>query len=129
MTFLRPRTAFRRPNAMHRRPNVVPRRSRGVSVGGNWPISPSAHGALAEIHEALGADAARALPPLLAVRAVKVTLPEFMLRAMETAAADNGATLDAWLHHELTDFASSAVERMEPILPGYRAAFLYPGGE
>ena len=82
---------------------------------------------LAEIHEALGSDAAKVLPPLLALRTVSVTLPEFILRAMETAAADDGATLDAWLHWELVDFASGVVERMESILPGYRRAFLYPG--
>jgi hypothetical protein len=82
---------------------------------------------LAEIYRALGTDAAKVFPPLLALRTVTVTLPEFIIRAMETAAEDAGATLDAWLHHELMDFASGAVERMEPILPGYRRAFFYPG--
>ena len=82
---------------------------------------------LAEIYAALGKDAAMVLPPLLALRTVSVTLPEFIIRAMETAAEDDGATLDAWLHQEMMDFASTAVERMEIILPGYRRAFLYPG--
>jgi hypothetical protein len=82
---------------------------------------------LAEIYAALGKDAAKVLPPLLALRTVTVTLPEFIVRAMETAAENDGATLDAWLHEELMDFASTAVERMEPILPGYRRAFFYPG--
>jgi hypothetical protein len=82
---------------------------------------------LAEIQDALGKDAATALPPLLSLRSVTVTLPEFIVRAMETAAEDDGATLDAWLHQEMMDFASAAVERMEPILPGYRLAFRYPG--
>src|SRR5436190_9659502 len=72
---------------------------------------------LAEIHAALGADGARALPPLLTLRTITVELPEYIIRAMETAAADDGATLDAWLHHELIDFASTAVQRLEPILP------------
>jgi len=84
---------------------------------------------LAEVHEALGADAANALPPLLALRAVSVTLPEFIVRAMETAAEREGATLDAWLHHEMMDFASTVTEQMEMTLPGYRRAFLYPGKE
>ena len=84
---------------------------------------------LAEIEEALGADAAKVLPPLLALRTVSVTLPEFIVRALETVAADDGATLDRFLHFELMDFASGAVGRMEPILPGYRRAFLYPGQE
>jgi hypothetical protein len=82
---------------------------------------------LAEIQDALGKDAATVLPPLLSLRSVTVTLPEFIVRAMETAAADDGATLDAWLHQEMMDFASAAVGRMEPILPGYRRAFLWPG--
>jgi excisionase family DNA binding protein len=82
---------------------------------------------LAEIYDALGNDAAKVLPPLLALRTFSVTLPEFVIRAMETAATDDGATLDAWLHREMMDFASTAIERMEPILPGYRLAFLYPG--
>src|SRR5438874_6867298 len=79
---------------------------------------------LAEIHDALGTDAAKVLPPLLAMRTISVTLPEFIVRAMETAAADDGATLDGWLHQEMMDFAGTATERMEPILPGYRRAFL-----
>jgi hypothetical protein len=82
---------------------------------------------LAEIHEALGRDAAKILPPLLALRTVSVTLPEFILRAMETAAENDGATLDAWLHQEMMDFASTVTERMEPILPGYRRAYMFPG--
>jgi hypothetical protein len=82
---------------------------------------------LAEIHEALGCDAANVLPPLLTMRTVTVTLPEFIVRAMETAAEDFGAPLDTWLHHEMMDFASTVVEHMESILPGYQRAFLYPG--
>ena len=70
---------------------------------------------------------AKVLPPLLALRTVSVTLPEFIVRAMETAAENDGTTLDAWLHFEMMDFASTVTERMEPILPGYRRAFLYPG--
>src|SRR5437899_539503 len=44
---------------------------------------------LAEIHDALGTDAATVLPPLLALRTVMVQLPEFMLRALETVAAES----------------------------------------
>src|SRR5438067_13784996 len=82
---------------------------------------------LAEIEEALGADAAKVLPPLLTLRAVSVRLPEFIVRALETVAADDGTTLDRFLYFELMDFAGGAVERMEPVLPGYRRAFMYPG--
>jgi len=84
---------------------------------------------LSEIYDALGKDAVTVLPPLLALRTVSVTLPEFIVQAMRTAAEDDGTTLDAWLHFEMMDFASTVTERMEPILPGYRQAFLYPGRE
>lgn len=84
---------------------------------------------LTEIHDALGAEGAKVLPPLLTLRAVTVELPEYILQAMETAANDGGTTLDAWLHQEMVDFASTITERMEPILPGYRRAFFYPGRE
>lgn len=82
---------------------------------------------LAEIQEALGPEAARVLPPLLALRSVTARLPEFLLRAMEIAAENDGTTLDAWLHFEMMDFASGVVERMETVLPGYSRAFHYPG--
>jgi len=84
---------------------------------------------LAEIHAALGKDAAKVLPPLLTMRRVNVTLPEFIVRAMEMAAEDFGATLDDWLHHEMMDFAGTVTARMERILPGYRRAYLFPGGD
>ena len=45
---------------------------------------------LAEIQDALGKDAATVLPPLLALRSVTVRLPEFIVRAMETAAENDG---------------------------------------
>src|SRR5438045_3874949 len=47
---------------------------------------------LAEIYAALGKDAAKVLPPLLTLRTVTVRLPEFIVRAMETAAKDDGTT-------------------------------------
>jgi hypothetical protein len=69
----------------------------------------------------LGQDGARALPPLLTLRPITVRLPEYVVRALETAAADAETTVDGLLHAaELIDFAGGAVERMEPILPGYR---------
>ncbi len=50
---------------------------------------------------ALIAFAAKVLPPLLSLRSVTVRLPEYILRALETAAAGDGAPLDHFLHHEL----------------------------
>lgn len=82
---------------------------------------------LAEIHEALGADAATVLPPLLALRTVTVRLPEYVIRALETIAGDDGTTLDACLYGELVDFAGANCSRLARRIPGYRSAYLYPG--
>lgn len=84
---------------------------------------------LAEIHEALGADADAALPPLLALRTVTVRLPEYMVRALETIAAEDGTTVDQALHGELIDFAGSYSGRMDAKIPGFRRAYLFPDGE
>lgn len=81
---------------------------------------------LAEIHEALGDDAAVILPPLLALRSVTVELPEYLIRALETVAAKDGLTLDACLYGELIDFASTHTD-MEAIHPGYKRAYFFPG--
>jgi hypothetical protein len=81
---------------------------------------------LAEIHAALGDDAARVLPPLLSLRAVTVQLPEFIVRALETIASEERTTLDAALHGELIDLAGTMADRMEAVAPGYRAAYFFP---
>jgi hypothetical protein len=82
---------------------------------------------LAEIRRALGRDAARVLPPLLALRRVTVRLPEFILLALETLAGREGETLDAYLHRELLDFAGTWAREMERVHPGFRRAYLFPG--
>lgn len=82
---------------------------------------------LAEIHEALGSDAAAVLPPLLALRAVTVRLPEYIVRAFEVIAAEDGTTVDAALSFELVEFAGSNLTRLEGSIPGYREAYLFPG--
>lgn len=82
---------------------------------------------LAEIHEALGNDAPRVLPPLLSLRRVTVRLPEFIVRALETVAAESGVTLDDALHGELIDFAGTMAGRMEKTVTGYRRAYFFPG--
>jgi hypothetical protein len=81
---------------------------------------------LAEIHAALGDDAARVLPPLLSLRAVTVRLPEFIVRALETIASEERTTLDAALHGELIDLAGTMADQMEAVAPGYRAAYFFP---
>jgi hypothetical protein len=84
---------------------------------------------LAEVHEALGDDAATVLPPLLAMRAVTVQLPEYMLRALETLATDERTTLDDFLYAELIDFAGAVSSRIGTRIDGYRRAYLFPGLE
>jgi hypothetical protein len=105
-------------------------------ANGNWRFSwrQVAYSALrrwslAEIHEALGADAAIALPPLLSLRSLTVRLPEYLVRALETMAAEDATTIDDWLHHELVDFAGTVADRMERVVPGYRLAYFFPGQE
>jgi hypothetical protein len=83
----------------------------------------------AEIHDALGAEAATVLPPLLALRSVTVQLPEYLVRALETIASENRTTLDNALHGELLDFAGANLGRMEAHVPGYERAYFFPGRE
>jgi len=84
---------------------------------------------LAEMFEALGDSASRALPALLSFREITIQLPEFLLTAMEVDAAASGVTVDEWLRQELTDFAGTVVRKMETQCPGYRRAYLFPGME
>lgn len=84
---------------------------------------------LTEIFDALGDDAARVLPPLLALRTVTVRLPEYVLRALEMVAENRGTTLDHFLYGELIDFAGSPPLDVARRIPGYRQAYLYPGAE
>ncbi|HXA18970.1 MAG TPA: hypothetical protein VN380_18400 [Thermoanaerobaculia bacterium] len=80
-----------------------------------------------EIQDALGDAAADVLPPLLALRAVTVRLPEYITRAFEVIAAKDGTTLDAALGFELIEFAGSNLTRLQGSIPGYRQAYLFPG--
>jgi len=83
---------------------------------------------LAEIFEALGDDATAILPPLLTLRTVTVRLPEYVLRAMETIATDEGTTLDDFLYGELlVDFAGAVCTRVGHRIDGYRSAYFFPG--
>jgi hypothetical protein len=84
---------------------------------------------LAEIHGALGDAAAGVLPPLLALREVTLRLPEYIIRAFEAVAAEEGTTVDAALGFELIEFAGSHLTRLEGSIPGYREAYLYPSRE
>jgi hypothetical protein len=116
----------------HRRLSArAPTRSRGGPTRGlpSERLLALRRWTLAELYAALSADAVTILPPLLSLRALTVRLPEYLVRALETMAAEDATTLDDWLHHELIDFAGTVVDRMETILPGYRRAYLYPGQE
>jgi hypothetical protein len=84
---------------------------------------------IADIHDALGADAADALPPLLALRTVTVRLPDYIVRALEAVADDNGQTLDECLYGELIDFAGTVSTHLDHRIPGYRRAYLFPAQE
>lgn len=81
---------------------------------------------LAEIQDALGSEAANVLPPLLALRAVTVRLPEYIIRTLEAVATDQRTTLDAVLHGELVELAGTHLTELEGAIPGYREAYLFP---
>jgi hypothetical protein len=81
---------------------------------------------LAEIYAALGPDACRVLPPLLALRAVTVRLPEYIVRTLEAVASDQRTTLDAALHGELVELAGTHLTRLGGTIPGYREAYFFP---
>jgi len=82
---------------------------------------------LAEIQDALGDAAAGVLPPLLALRTVTFRLPEYVVLALESIAANDGTTVDHALYGELIDFAGTHLTRLDGSIPGYRRAYLYPG--
>jgi len=82
---------------------------------------------LADIFDALGADAQQVLPPLLTLRPITVRLPEYVVRALETLATARGTTVDHYLYGELIDFASTASMSVGLTIPGYRQAYLFPG--
>jgi hypothetical protein len=84
---------------------------------------------LAHIQDALGADASHALPPLLSLRCVTVRLPEYIVRALEVVAADDGVTVDDCLYGELIDFAGTMSPRLASRVPGYQRAYLFPAQE
>jgi hypothetical protein len=84
---------------------------------------------LAEIQDALGSDAAGVLPPLLALRTVIVRLPEYIVRAFEVIAAESRTTVDAALGSELIEFAGAHLTELQATIPGYRRAYMFPGGE
>jgi hypothetical protein len=55
---------------------------------------------------------------------------EYILRALEAVAAEDGRTIDAALGYELIEVAGSHLTRLGPTIPGYRRqAYLFPGDE
>jgi len=82
---------------------------------------------LNDIVDSLGSDATQVFPPLQSLRTIAIRLPEYIIRALEMTASDFGQSIDDALRGELIDFAGTMTERMGTILPGYRAAYLYPG--
>jgi hypothetical protein len=118
------------------RREVADGRRDGLKVRGAWRFTwrqtvslTMERWTLAEIHYALGLDAAKVLPPLLSLRAVTIRLPEYIVRALEVVAVENETTLDDAVHGELIDFAGTLSGRMEAYAPGYQRAYLFPGQE
>jgi len=60
---------------------------------------------------------------------VTLRLPEYVLRALEMIAAEDGVTMDHAVYGELVDFAGTMAGRMERKVPGFRRAYFFPGRE
>ena len=119
VVFLQPAESYCLPDAARLtetpvrglRREVAANRRDAAKVAGKWRFTwrqvaylAMERWTLAEIHDALGADAEAVLPPLLALRTVTVRLPEYVIQGLETAASDKGAALDDYLYGELIDF-------------------------
>jgi hypothetical protein len=58
---------------------------------------------------------------------VTFRLPEYVVRALESVATDDGTTVDHAQYGELIDFAGTHLTRLDGSIPGYRRACLLPG--
>ena len=79
-----------------------------------------------EIEEALGADAAEAIPELLRLCDLEVHIPRMEVVALEKLAARDGKSVDTVLALELRDLVSAQSEWLASVIPGFAAALSWP---
>jgi hypothetical protein len=77
------------------------------------------------VEEALGVDAAEALPELLRLTDLEVRIPRMQVVTLERLAAATGATVSAVLARELRDLVSVHSIWLSEI-PGFTEAFWWP---
>jgi hypothetical protein len=78
------------------------------------------------VEEALGAEAAQAIPELLRLAELEVRIPRMEILALERVAARDGKSVDAVLARELLDLVSAHSEWLSREVAGFAEAFAWP---
>jgi hypothetical protein len=81
------------------------------------------------IHDALGADAALALPRLLLPQELHVRLPAYQVLMLRRLAALARVNVDSYLANYFLDLAGSEVAILNAEIPGFKAAMRFPNGD
>lgn len=81
------------------------------------------------IHDALGADAALALPPLLLLQELQVRLPTYQVLMLRRLAELARVDVDSYLANYFLDLAGSEVATLDAEIPGFKAAMRFPNGD
>ena len=85
-----------------------------------WPLD--------VIEDALGDDAARVMPEAVRTAELRARVPRYQVAMLEHMAGQEATTVSAILTRELDDVASANAEELSAAIPGFRAAFEWPGG-
>ena len=84
-----------------------------------WPLD--------VIEDALGEDAARVIPEAVRTSELRARVPRYQVAMLEYIAEQDSTTVSAVLTRELDDVASANAEELSAAIPGFRAAFEWPG--
>jgi hypothetical protein len=83
-----------------------------------WPVE--------IIEEALGASAARVLPPGFRTRRVTLRLPSYQAAMLEYLATQQGTTVGHLLWFQLDELGSENLEELSAAIPAFGEAFAWP---
>lgn len=86
-----------------------------------WPVP--------VIHDALGVDAALALPPLLLLQELQLRLPAYQVLMLRRLAELARVNVDSYLANYFLDLAGSEVAILDAEIPGFKAAMRFPNGD
>jgi hypothetical protein len=78
------------------------------------------------VEEALGAELAQAIPELLRLTELEVSIPRMEVVALERVAAREQRSVSSLLARELRDFVSVHSEWLSGEVPGFAAALAWP---